>query len=284
MELIDVHTHAHFNAFKNDVHNVIQRALNKNIGMILVGTQSSTSHIAVEFSNLYIKNPVFASVGLHPIHLKRLKIDKNELDNSLYTGDYTKAEEFDYNYYKKLATNNKVVAIGEVGLDYNWINKNDKKAIKKQHEIFKKQIELAIDIKKPLIIHCRNAHNDCIKILKEYFKNTKNKLNGDIHFFEGTIEEAKEYIKMGFTLSFTGVITFKNADRHRKLVYELPLNKILIETDAPYVTPEPYRGKRNEPLYIKYIAQKIAEIKNLSLKEVMKITTKTAKNMFGIND
>ena len=250
--------------------------------MILVGTESSTSRSAVELSNLYPDKPVFASVGLHPIHLERLKIEKQELERGLYNGNFTKSEEFDYKYYKKLALNYKVVAIGEVGLDYHWINENNKLATQKQKNVFREQIELAIDMKKPLIVHCRKAHDDCIKILKEYFQAKTSKLNGDIHFFDGTLKEAREYIKMGFTLSFTGVITFKNAHYHRELVRNIPLDNILIETDAPYVTPEPFRGKRNEPLYVKYIAQKISKIKKIPLKEVLKITTETAGKVFRI--
>ena len=281
-ELIDVHTHAHFNAFKKDYRETVERALKENIGMILVGTQSSTSQGAVELSNLYPNKPVFASVGLHPIHLERLKIEKQELERGLYNGNFTKSEEFDYKYYKKLALNYKVVAIGEVGLDYHWINENNKLATQKQKDVFRAQIELALDVKKPLIVHCRKAHNDCIKILKEYFQANTLKLNGDIHFFEGTPDEARKYIEIGFTLSFTGVITFKNADSHCELVKNIPLNKILVETDAPYVAPEPYRGKRNETLYAKYVARKIAEIKKIPLEKVLKTTTQTAKKVFRI--
>src|SRR3989338_3447736 len=282
IKLIDAHTHAHFNAFKKDSKEIIERALKENIGMILVGTESSTSRSAVEFSNLYPDKPVFASVVLHPIHLERLKIDEQELGRELYNTGFTKAEKFDYAYYKKLSLNSKVVAIGETGLDYHWTNKNNKRAIQKQKNVFREQIELAIDMKKPLIVHCRKAHDDCIKILKEYFQAKTSKLNGDIHFFDGTLKEAREYIKMGFTLSFTGVITFKNAHYHRELVRNIPLDNILIETDAPYVTPEPFRGKRNEPLYVKYIAQKISKIKKIPLKEVLKITTETAGKVFRI--
>ena len=119
IKLIDAHNHAHFNAFKKYSKEIIERALKENIGMILVGTENSTSRSAVEFSNLYPDKPVFASVGLHPIHLERLKIEKQELERGLYNGNFTKSEEFDYKYYKKLALNYKVVAIGEVGLDYH---------------------------------------------------------------------------------------------------------------------------------------------------------------------
>lgn len=290
MKLIDAHTHAHFNAFKDDSRKIIEKALKEDIGMILVGTQSSTSRDSVEFSNLYPNKPVYSSVGLHPIHLERLKINELELEleSKLYNGKFTKAEKFDYRYYKKLALNPKVVAIGEIGLDYHWTDKNNKKAIQKQKNVFRAQIELSLDVKKPIIVHCRKAHKDCIEILKEYYvllsraKQNNTKLNGDIHFFDGTLKEAREYIKMGFTVSFTGVITFSNAKHHRELVKNIPLNKILIETDAPYVTPEPFRGKRNEPLYVKYVAQKIAEIKKIPIERVMKVTTETARKVFNI--
>ena len=274
--LIDIHTHVNFKAFEHDGHEAIKRALDANIGMILVGSQNSTSARSVEYATQYPDKPVFAAVGLHPIHLESLQVDEEELGVE-GLGFTTRAEEFDYDYYKELAQNEKVVAIGEVGLDY--YHTLSEYAQIKQQEVFRRQIELALETKKALMVHCRKAHDDCIAILKEYYP-LKKDFVGDIHFFEGTLEQAKEYFALGFSVSFTGVITFKNALRHQELVKNLPLERILLETDAPYITPEPHRGTRNEPLYVRLVAQKVAELKVISLEEVERITTDTAKKVF----
>ncbi len=283
MRLIDVHTHVNFKAFQDDGRQAIERALDKDIGLILVGSQNSTSNRSVEYALEYKDKPVFATVGLHPIHLESTEVDGQELGGE-ELGFKTRAEDFDYEYYKELAQNEKVVAIGEVGLDYYRITNNDLGVKKKQKEVFYKQIELARELKKALMVHCRQAHEDCIEILKKYFSNTKpGVFNGDIHFFEGTAEQAHEYFKLGFTVSFTGVITFSNAAHHQMLVRELPLDKILLETDAPYITPEPHRGTRNEPAYVELVAKKVAEIKGISFEEVARVTTQTAINVFKLN-
>lgn len=274
---IDIHSHVNFKAFENDGDEVIERALENGVGMILVGSQNSTSRRAVEYAEKYSDKPVWAAIGLHPLHLQEMRLDENEV-GAKGLGFTTRAEKFDYEYYKELATHPKVVAIGEVGLDYARIE--NKEARIKQEEVFRKQIELALETKKALMVHCRQAYDDCIAILKKYYP--LQTPSGDIHFFEGTIEQAREYFKLGFTVSFTGVITFKNAAHHQELVKALPLENMLIETDSPYITPEPHRGKRNEPLYVKYIAQKIAELKCIPIKEVERVTTETAKKVFKL--
>ncbi len=285
--LLDVHTHVNFKAFESDGHEVIKRALDGGVGMILVGSQNTTSKRSIEYAKQYPKESVYAAVGLHPIHLEEIHIDGKELGQE-GLGFSTRAEEFDYEYYRKLAEDPKVVAIGEVGLDYHWTHpEKNPEAVKKQKDIFRRQIELALETKKALMVHCRKAHDDCIKILKEYFplQTTHDSLltfNGDIHFFEGTLDEAGEYFTLGFTVSFTGVITFKNASHHQELVKALPLERMLLETDAPYITPEPHRGKRNEPLYVKLVARKVAELKGISLEEVERVTTENAKRVFNI--
>lgn len=283
--LIDIHTHVNFKAFEEDSHEAIKRALDDGVGMILVGSQNSTSKRSIEYANQYPNQPVFAAVGLHPIHLESMEVDDQELGQA-GLGFKTRAEQFDYEYYKELAQDPKVVAIGEVGLDY--YRTEGTRAIQKQQDVFRQQIELALETKKALMVHCRKAHGDCIAILKEYYPlnpkpSTLNPFCGDIHFFEGTLEQAREYFKLGFTVSFTGVITFKNAHHHQTLVKELPLKRILLETDAPYITPEPHRGERNEPRFVRLVAQKVAELKGISLEEVEKVTTETAKKVFGLN-
>lgn len=295
MKVIDVHAHVNFKAFESDGHEVIRRALDGGVGMILVGSQNTTSKRSVDYARRYPKEPVYAAVGLHPIHLEEMHVDDKELGQE-GLGFTTRAEEFDYDYYKALARDPKVVAIGEVGLDYYRITNQafarrasaaEAESRIKQQAVFRKQIELALETKKALMVHCRKAHDDCLKILKEYFplQTTNYKLqtfHGDIHFFEGTLEQAREYFKLGFTVSFTGVITFSNAQHHQELVKTLPLERILLETDAPYVTPEPHRGKRNEPLYVKLVAEKVAELKHISIEEVEKVTTETAKRVFKL--
>jgi TatD DNase family protein len=303
--LIDVHTHVNFKAFESDGHETIRRALAGGVGMILVGSQNTTSRRSVDYANKYPQEPVYAAIGLHPIHLEDMHIDDKELGQK-GMGFKTRAEKFDYDYYKKLAQDKKVVAIGEVGLDY--YRTESAEARNKQQEVFRKQIELALETKKALMVHCRKAHEDCIGILREYFSlnplsperrvlrrqspSVLNPLVGDIHFFEGTLEQAHAYFELGFTVSFTGVITFppsaslrragKNTTHHQDLVKSIPLERIMLETDAPYITPEPHRGKRNEPLYVKLVAKKVAELKGISVEEVEKVTTKTARKVFQL--
>lgn len=190
---------------------------------------------------------------------------------------WAQAEEFDYYFYKTLALNEKTVCIGETGLDYYRLQEPSKN---KQIDVFEKHINLALELDKPLMIHCREAHEDVMKILKKFKPSSGDKLRGDIHFFSGTWEEAKKYFDLGFLISFTGVITF--ARNYDEIVKKSPLDKIMIETDAPYVAPVPYRGKRNEPVYVAEIAKKIAEIKGLDFKEVAEKTAKNALDLFKI--
>src|SRR3989344_2217244 len=261
MRFFDTHTHVNFNAFKNDWREVIDRALKNDIWIFNVGSQSTTSKQAVEIAENYEKG-VYAAIGLHPSH--------------------SEEQEFNEDYYLELAKNDKVVAIGECGLDYYGIRNKELGIKNKQRENFIKHIELAQKINKPLIIHCRDAHDDIISILNSYFLIHNSKLCGIMHFFTGTLEQAQRYIDLGFYISFSGVITF--TDAYDDIVKNLPLDRILIETDAPYVAPTPYRGKRNEPSYVIEVAKKIAEIKEISLEEVAEQTTKNARIIFNITD
>ncbi|MEK7087346.1 MAG: TatD family hydrolase, partial [Patescibacteria group bacterium] len=282
MKFFDTHTHANFNVFKNDSKEVVERALENGVWMINVGSQASTSKRAVEMAQNY-QEGVYAAVGLHPSHLED--------------------EIFDEEFYLELAKNEKVVAIGECGLDYAVFVREQKgerlqkrasaeafsegglqKEIdyrkKKQKEVFIKHIELAKKIDKPVIIHCRDAHDDLIEILKANSSKLKDNEAGVMHFFTGAYEQAKQYIDLGFYISFSGVITF--ASEYEELVKKLPLDRILIETDAPYAAPAPYRGKRNEPSYVVEVARKLAEIKNISFDEAARQTTENAKIVFGL--
>jgi len=333
VKYIDCHTHAHFAAFKDDYKEVINRALEAGVAVINVGTQKDTSAKAVEVAHQFREN-VLAVVGLHPIHTDKSFHDEQELglltqtnadstrtdaekksggftplevpskigagtSSSLpLTGFTSRGEDFDYEYYKKLALDDRVVAIGECGLDYyhlergTWNVEQKSKLYSaeaskgKQKEVFIKQIELAREVGKPLMIHCRgstgspsDAFGDLITILE----GNKKKLNerpGVVHFFTGTKDHAKELLDMGFYFTFGGVVTFTRD--YDEIIKMIPLDRILSETDAPYVTPEPFRGKRNEPVYVVYVVRKLAELKGVSEEVMVEQIWKNAKEMFGI--
>lgn len=277
--LIDTHAHVNFNDFKNDYKEVIKRALDDGIWMINVGSERKTSERAIKMAEEH-EEGVYAAVGLHPSHLIEQDVEYEE--NGELVKYKSKPEEFDYGFYLNLAKNKKAVGIGECGLDYyhnpqsqisNLKNKNWKE---KQKEVFTKHLKLAKEVNKPIIIHCRNAHDDLLEILRLEAELP----SGVMHFFTGTFEQAKNYIDLGFHISFSGVITFTQT--YDEAVKNIPLEKMLIETDCPYATPVPHRGKRNEPAYVKYVAQKIAEIKGLSFDEAATQTTRNAKELFGI--
>jgi len=315
-KLIDVHTHTHFSAYNEDRDAVIRRALDAGIWLINVGTQKDTSQDAVNIAHKYLpaeappanwragsaKAGVFATVGLHPIHSEKSFHDEQETGaGGIGKGFVSRGEDFEYDYYKKLAEDPKVVAIGECGLDYYHLTPETKK---RQAEIFRLQIALAREIGKPLMIHCRDhgklkegepsgeAFADLIAILKEELNTTPStplltkergeggRSPGVIHFFSGTVEDAKELMDLGFSFSFGGALTFARA--YEKLVKFIPLDRIVLETDAPYVAPQAYRGKRNEPLYVEEVAKKIARILNKDFEEIAKITTENAIRVFNL--
>jgi len=278
--LIDTHAHINFKAFREDGDEVIKRALDNNVWLINVGAEFKTSKRAVEYAKKRNQG-VFAAVGLHPIHLKAQTISGKLLGESIWFD--VKEEEFDYEKYKALAQEPKVVAIGEIGLDY--YRRNEKREMsneqkEKQRETFIKQLELAQEVNKPIIIHCREAYQDLLEILKTENLKQKTNLKGVIHSFLGNCREAREYRRLGFKIGFNGIITFTRD--YDEVILETPLKDILLETDCPYLTPVPYRGKRNEPLYVAEVAKKLAEIKNLELKEVIEQTFKNAREVFNI--
>lgn len=278
--LIDSHAHLNFRAFEKDLREVISRSLKEEIWIINVGSRYQSSQRAVEITSKF-KQGIYAAVGLHPIHLKtdllKIKIDEKE-------GGDEKGEEFDYQKYRRLARSPKVVAIGEIGLDYYWQPKTkikEKLFKEKQKTLLKKQITLAQELDLPIIFHCRRAHSDLIKILQTSKKYTpvEKLLKGVVHCFTGNWNEAQAYLEMGFYLGFNGLIFKKNFEEI--IIKKVPLERILLETDCPYLTP-PQKEGRNEPLYLRYIAEKIAEIKNIDYKKVAKITSENAKKLFKI--
>jgi len=271
--LIDSHAHVNFNAYKDDTDEVIRRSLDSDVWIINVGSQYNTSKRTVEMAEKY-EEGVYAAVALHPIHLGPSKfIDKEEVDPFLKFK--TREEEFDKEKYKKLASNSKVIAIGETGLDYYYIGE-DEKIKDLQKKVFKQHFELAKELNKPVIFHCRKAYNDLLYEIR----NTKYEIRGVLHCFMGKKGQAKEFLDMGFYLGFNGLITY--CRDYDAVIKSTPLAKILIETDCPYLTPEPHRGKRNEPLYVKYVAEKIAEIKEVDFEKVAQQTTKNAKKLFNL--
>jgi len=279
--IIDSHAHLNFNAFLNDYQQVIERCLQESIWMINVGTKYETSKRAVEIAQEYEKG-VWAAIGLHPIHLDtglvKMKIDKEEIEFK------SREENFDYNKYKELARSKKVVAIGEIGLDYYW-----KPKTKKKQELFKEkqknallsQLRLAKELGLPVIFHCRMAHKDLISILLE---------NPDLrpsravaHSFVGDKQDLKKYLDFGFYIGFNGII-FKEIPGvdFKEIIKITPLNKILLETDSPYLAPPPFQNKRNTPLNTKYIAKEISRIKKIDFNKITEITTQNARELFSI--
>lgn len=272
----DVHAHVNFKAYDEDRDEVIKRALDEGVFIMNVGTQADTSRFAIEIANKYERG-VYAAIALHPIHTGKSFHDTKELgeEGKAFT---SRGENFDTDYYLELARNEKVKAIGECGLDYYRL---DEGTMELQKEVFIKHIEIANAVAKPLMCHIRSgsgrsAYKDAAEILKQYAK-----VKGDIHFFAGNWEEAKLFLELGFTLSFTGVLTFTHD--YDEVVRNTPLDMILSETDCPYITPVPYRGKRNEPTYVKEVAKAIARIKGLPEDEVNKALVENAKRVFKIS-
>src|SRR3989338_3747714 len=282
-KLIDAHTHVHFHAYKDDADLVLQRALEAGVWMVLVGTQLDTSKTAIDFANRYSEG-IYATVGLHPIHTEESYHDAKELGapsadstkKESERGFTSRGEAFSYEKYKALALEKKVVAIGECGLDYYRLTEETKK---KQQDVFNSHIELAREVKKPLMIHCRNAFADLISLLESH-KSGLNNPPGVMHFFTGTKDDARILLDLGLSFTFGGVITFTHD--YDEVVRFIPIERILVENDAPYVSPVPYRGKRNEPAYIIEIAKKLAEIKGIQEEDAMTETVKNARKMFAI--
>ncbi len=278
-KLIDAHTHVQFAAYDNDWEEVIDRSLAQNIWLVNVGTQKGTSAKAVEIAEKYNEG-VYATVGLHPIHTEESYHDAQELSEPFFAkateGFTSRSEEFDYEFYKNLGNNEKVVAIGECGLDYYRLGENTKGS---QEKAFLAQIKLASELKKPLMIHCRNAYSDLIGLLNNQ-KSLLRSPAGIVHFMSGTKEDSKELINLDFIFSFGGVVTFvRNYDEVIKFI---GLERIVLETDAPYVTPIPHRGKRNEPAYVSYVAEKLGELLDKDLEEVIAKTTENSRNVLKI--
>ncbi len=263
---IDVHSHIHDKAFDEDRDLIISEMKERGFATITVGTDLVESRKAVEAAQLY--DNVWATVGMHPV------------DN--------REEVFNKEAYKELLMHPKVVALGECGLDYFHIKEfegNKDAEVDRQQRLFVEQIDLAVECDKPLMLHGRpdegmDAYEDMLHILKNAKAKYGTKLRGNAHFFVGNLDIAKQFNELGFTVSFSGVITF--AKMYEELVRTIPLGMLHAETDSPYATPVPHRGKRNTPLHVEHIYEKIAEIKGLEKEEVRLQLVENAKRAFGL--
>lgn len=252
---IDTHAHLFYPNFKDDLNDVLNRAKEEGIDNILIpATDIATSKEVIGLTGKY--DFIYGAVGVHP-H------DSENWDKSWI------------NELKELAAHNKIKAIGEIGLDYYY----DFSPVEKQKEAFRDQIELAIELNLPIVVHTRESDDDIYEIIKSY---KDRNLKAQFHCFSGDKEKAKRLLDLGHYISFTGNITFKKADELREVVKYIPLNKLMIETDSPFLTPVPHRGKRNEPAYVKLVGEQIAEIHNISLEDVGRVTSYNAFKFFGI--
>jgi len=267
----DTHTHVNFGAFKDDCDETIKRAQAAHTWMINVGTQTGTSQAALDLSQKY-ETGVYAAIGLHPVHTYQQMLDEEESHFK------SRAESFDGVVYEAMISE-KVVAVGECGLDYFRLPPEGQEAvISKQKAEFVKQLHFAKKHGLPVIIHCRDAYEDLIEILKNEYSGGQ----GVAHSFTDSWDTAKKFLDIGFYIALNGILTFDKSGKLAEVVQNTPMDRLLTETDAPYLTPPPYRGKRNEPSYVQYVAAKIAEIKKMSMEEAGDQTFENAVRLFKI--
>ena len=246
---IDTHCHI-FSEYYDDIDKVISECRDNNIDKIIVNGSNIKSNIEVmELANKY--DIVYAAIGFHPTELDDFK------------------EEY-FRFLEENINNSKVVAIGEIGLDYHYDNTDKEKQIM----VFRRQLDIANKYNKPIIVHSRDSIQDTYNILKQY------KVKGSIHCFSGSVEMAREFIKLGYKLGIGGIITYKNAKTIKEVVRDIDLSYILLETDSPYLTPSPYKGESNSPKYILLIAEAIADIKDVSIVDISRVTTANAEAIF----
>ena len=253
--LIDTHTHIDMDNFKDRFDDILKNADEYGVKKVVIpGVEPFGFKRIVELCEKY--ENVYGAVGVHPEEVNKFN---NEAENLMR--DYLKHP--------------KIIAVGEIGLDYYW----DKSQVELQKEIFERQILIAKEAKKPVLVHDREAHLDTFEILKK----TQAKETGVVmHCFSGSPEFAMECVKEGFYIALGGVVTFKNAKKAKEVAKVVPLEKLLLETDAPYMTPVPYRGKENEPAYVTFVAQEIAQLREISFEEVAAATTENARRLLGI--
>lgn len=295
LRLIDVHCHINFSAYKDDADEVIRRSLEQGIGMFAVGSQSTTSRRAVEYADRY--DGVWAIIGLHPIHLFEQDVDEVE-EGGEDARFRSRAEAFDPDFYRALIrSSGKVVGIGECGLDYYHVptGVDPDEFRRRQDAAFRAQIDLALEFDLPIMIHSRDAadgstdvHGDIKAILTEY-RDAGRAVKGDVHCFSGTAQDMRDYIDLGLYVSFTGNLTYKprkadieKGETLQDIARETQLDRILAETDAPYLTPVPHRGERNEPSFVRHVADKLAELKGIEKAEVYARLMENTRGLFRV--
>ncbi len=281
MVLIDSHCHIHFSAFKSDRDEVIARCIEKDIILNTVGTFKGTSKRAVELAEQY--DNIYATIGLHPTHIFPMDVHGDDYDF------ISKAEDFDEEFYAELVTSEKVIAIGETGIDLFHMPKGftREEILEKQKNILLQHARFANRHKLPLVIHCRNAYDELIDFIEILVTNYKLSVAGVVHCFSGDWKQAKELLDAGLYLGFTGVVTFppkktdpKQQEDLLEVIEKCPLDRILVETDAPYLAPQKYRGKRSEPWMTEEVVKKIAEIKGIRIKEIKNRVYENTRRLF----
>lgn len=281
--LVDTHTHVNFQPFLDSYRAVIERATTKDIALINVGTQWESSERSVAIAEELGGN-VYAAVGLHPLHLLKDVVEKQVIGDKTQT-IRTRAEIFHPERYAQLAqSSSRVVAIGECGIDYYHSEPTEL-----QLNVLRQHIDLAQQLNLPVIIHCRDARihtdetvkafDDLLSLLRTY----QGKVRGTIHCYTGTPRYIEPFLELGFYIGFTGIVTFPNASAVQASAKLVPLNRLLLETDAPYLAPIPYRGSQNEPSYVQYVAETLAKLHNLSFETLAKQTTTNAVELFDLN-
>ncbi|HBT70760.1 MAG TPA: hydrolase TatD [Lysinibacillus sp.] len=254
---IDTHVHLNADQYEEDLQEVIDRALEARVEkMVVIGFDRKTINRTMQLIEQY--DFVYGVIGWHPV-------------------DAIDCTQQDLDWIEELAAHPKIVGIGETGLDYYW----DKSPKEVQQALFRKQIQLAQKLGLPIIIHNRDATGDVVQILRE--ENAAS-VGGVMHCFSGSVETARECIAMNFMISLGGPVTFKNARLPKEVATEIPLEHLMIETDAPYLAPHPHRGKRNEPSFVPLVAEEIARLKGLTIEEIAQATTANAKIFFGIDN
>ena len=253
--LIDTHTHIDMENFADRFDEVMQTAKDYGVEKVVIpGVEPSGFDRIIKLCEEY--PDVYGAVGVHP---EELNSYNEEAENKI----------------KELLKHKKIIAVGEIGLDYYW----DKSQVKKQKEIFERQILIAKQAQKPILVHDREAHLDSFEILK---KSNAAEIGVVMHCFSGSPEFAQQCINEGFYIAIGGVVTFKNAKKVKEVAKNVPLDKLLLETDAPYMTPVPFRGKENQPAYVKFVAEEIAQLRGVSFEEIAEATTANAKKLLKI--
>lgn len=277
--LFDTHCHVQFNSFQEDAEEVLKRCQEKDMILNVVGSQIDTSRAAVAFAEAH--ENVYATIGVHPVHTTTTDVDEEE------TSFTSREEIFDYDEYKKLAQSKKVIGIGECGLELFHLppNANIEEILKKQTTAFDGHYKLAVEMDLPLVLHVRDAHKEMIELLKSY----NEQIRGVVHCYTGNWEFAQEYLKLGLHLGFTGVVTFPPKKLNPEIqlgllevIEKMPMDRILAETDSPYLAPQAHRGKRCEPWMVEEVIKKIAEVRNMSAHDVNNEVFKNSRELFNV--